>query len=710
MAGENLGNAPPRANRAQAAQDASRPWWLVFGASLLVGVIQIALIRELSAYHALSSVNLSIRLVIAAVIAAYGLGAALSPAIQRIGERRALPLLGGGTALYLIGLLLAALWWLEPQLAARAVDAPQLLLLGALVSPPFVACGMLVAHVTVVMQRQSPRRLGVFIALSLLGTITGIVVSHHYAQWIGVNTLLVLAAGCALPVFLARPLLACVAAALITALPLESWLEAERETRPDFYAPVTADAVTRVFSGWSPYQKVDLYTFENEVLLGCYNGFWQWWSAARTDHPHAFPGYDLLYDPAWIEGRDVLVIGSGAGMGLLHLEQSRPRSITAVELDPLVVELSRGRFSAFNDRIYERVGVYAMDGRSFLETTDQRFDVIIYEGSFLTAAHPKVAVSAENYLYTREGLATALARMRSDGLGIVLFTGPSRAFTRIRAGIEIQGVSVASLRLSYPGTLWRELPALIFGRDEARVRRVFDRIVSREHRRNAHAYPMPAEGVASVTDNRPFLYAGAPGELRPLAWLAGAGALAFGIGLAAPGRRRLRGYFFLIGTAFMLVQYGVVSTFRSLLGDPVSTAYAVFLLLLGGMAVGSARLHRLLARPRFQRRALAASALLISGLGLWLLPVDLAFSPVGVRLLVAAAAVVPGAILLGVFFPLGLRGQPPESVTTAYVFDALGTVVGFLLFYLLALPTGIPLALAAGALLYVAAWGLLPHA
>ena len=77
-------------------------------------------------------------------------------------------------------------------------------------------------------------------------------------------------------------------------------------------------------------------------------------------------------------------------------------------------------------------------------------------------------------------------------------------------------------------------------------------------------------------------------------------------GLAAPGRRALRAYYFLIGLAFVLVQYGVVSTFRSFFGDPVSTAYAVVLLLLAGMALGSARLPALLGRPPMQRRMLAA--------------------------------------------------------------------------------------------------------
>jgi hypothetical protein len=568
---------------------------------------------------------------------------------------------------------------------------------------------MVITHATSLVQQRSPERIGAFIALSLVGTLAGVIVSHHYAQWIGVNSLLMLAAACALPLFVDRPKIAALVAVLVTVVPLESGLEDQRENRPDFYPPVTAENTTRVFSGWSPHQKVDLYTFRNEILLGCYNGFWQWWSAARTDHPNAFPGYDLLYDEAWMKGSDVLVIGSGAGMGVLHLEESGPRSITAVELDPLVVELAQGRFAEFNDHIYDRVDVYAMDGRSYLEATDREFDIIIYEGSFLTAAHPKVAVSVENYLYTQEGMGAALSRLRPDGLGIVLFAGPNRAFDRVRAAIESHGVPVVALQLSYEGTLWRDLPVLLFGRDAALVERAYESVLEGGGGQKAGAYRLPVKTKDPITDARPFLYAGGEGELQPLAWLAGLGAAASLLCFATPGRRRLRAYYFFIGVAFMLVQYGAVSLFRSFFGDPVSTAYAVVLLMLGGMAIGSARLPTFLDWPKEKRGRAAALAVLISCVALWWLPLDLAFQPAVIRMGVAALVVLPGALLLGIFFPLGLRGQPPEAVSTAYVFDALGTVVGFLLFYLLALGGGIPLALGAGGLAYLVAWGCLPR-
>jgi hypothetical protein len=180
------------------------------------------------------------------------------------------------------------------------------------------------------------------------------------------------------------------------------------------------------------------------------------------------------------------------------------------------------------------------------------------------------------------------------------------------------------------------------------------------------------------------------------------------IGLRRSKQRAVRSYYFLIGAAFMLVQYGMVSAFRSFLGDPVTTAYSIVLFLLGGMALGSTRLPVFLAWSRPRQCVFAAAALLVSAGTIWWLPLDLAFAPIGFRSLLAAIAVVPVAVLLGVFFPLGLRGQTHEAVATAYLYDALGTIAGFVLFYLIALQAGTAAPFAFGAVAYAAAWWVLP--
>ena len=181
------------------------------------------------------------------------------------------------------------------------------------------------------------------------------------------------------------------------------------------------------------------------------------------------------------------------------------------------------------------------------------------------------------------------------------------------------------------------------------------------------------------------------------------------VGVAVPGRRRVRVYYLVIGAAFMLVQYGLLSTFRSFFGDPIATSYGVLLLLLIGMAIGSARLRKILALPGPLRGALMIGAVGCATLAVVALPSDLGLSSWLPRFGIAAVTLLPLGVLLGTFFPLGLRGQPESAVSRADVFDALGTVVGFLLFPLIALPFGIPAALGCGAFAYALAFFLLPR-
>lgn len=88
-------------------------------------------------------------------------------------------------------------------------------------------------------------------------------------------------------------------------------------------------------------------------------------------------------------------------LGLLH----DAKSITAVELDPRIIGLVKEKYKDFCGGIYSlpQVKVVAADGRGFIESSDEEFDVIEISlmGSFAASAGGVYAL-AENYLYTVE--------------------------------------------------------------------------------------------------------------------------------------------------------------------------------------------------------------------------------------------------------------------------------------------------------------------
>ncbi|HSO75077.1 MAG TPA: fused MFS/spermidine synthase, partial [Blastocatellia bacterium] len=79
---------------------------------------------------------------------------------------------------------------------------------------------------------------------------------------------------------------------------------------------------------------------------------------------------------------DVLLIGLGSGVTLGSIEQFPVRQITCVELEPAILEATR-YFEDVNNRPLEdpRLRMVSNDGRNFIYTTNETFDVIVSEPS-----------------------------------------------------------------------------------------------------------------------------------------------------------------------------------------------------------------------------------------------------------------------------------------------------------------------------------------
>jgi spermidine synthase len=107
---------------------------------------------------------------------------------------------------------------------------------------------------------------------------------------------------------------------------------------------------------------------------------------------------------------DVLLIGLGSGITLGSVEQFPIKSVTCVELEPAIIEASE-YFNDFNNRPLDdpRLKLIANDGRNFIYTTDEKFDVIISEPS-----NPWLTGVAN--LFTLEFFKRGAERLKDDGI------------------------------------------------------------------------------------------------------------------------------------------------------------------------------------------------------------------------------------------------------------------------------------------------------
>jgi hypothetical protein len=152
-------------------------------------------------------------------------------------------------------------------------------------------------------------------------------------------------------------------------------------------------------------------------------------------------------------------------------------------------------------------------------------------------------------------------------------------------------------------------------------------------------------------------------------------------------RRRLAflAYFGALGAGFILLEISMIQRFVLFLGYPTYSLTVVMLSLLASTGVGSLlseRVREPIARVLPAR--LAALALLVAG---WLVAAPAVFdallgAPLAVRIAVSIALLVPLGLVLGAFFPLGIRMAEREGsslVPWAWAVNGCATVIGTLL-------------------------------
>jgi hypothetical protein len=143
-----------------------------------------------------------------------------------------------------------------------------------------------------------------------------------------------------------------------------------------------------------------------------------------------------LSDTAWIQkymdylpyemidANNTLVIGSGGGEDILVALAGGADNVTAIELNPLVVSAVK-RFEGQSGNIYsnDRVELLIDDGRRFISSTTEKYDVIVLKlvDSWAAQLAGGYALS-ENYLYTVEAFQQYFRHLDKDNEGMLVMT------------------------------------------------------------------------------------------------------------------------------------------------------------------------------------------------------------------------------------------------------------------------------------------------
>src|SRR5581483_3867561 len=114
------------------------------------------------------------------------------------------------------------------------------------------------------------------------------------------------------------------------------------------------------------------------------------------------------------------IIGPGGGVDVLRAVANGSRSVTGIEINPLIAQtIMRGRYADFAYHLYDRpdVQIHVADGRSFIRDAAKNFDVVqmTLVDTWASTAAGAFALS-ENSLYSTEAFREYFEHLRPDGI------------------------------------------------------------------------------------------------------------------------------------------------------------------------------------------------------------------------------------------------------------------------------------------------------
>ncbi len=137
------------------------------------------------------------------------------------------------------------------------------------------------------------------------------------------------------------------------------------------------------------------------------------------------------------------IIGPGGGVDVLRAVANGSPSVTGIEINPIIATtIMRQRYADYSQHLYQRpdVHIQVTDGRSFLRSTKQQFDVVqmTLVDTWASTGAGAFALS-ENNLYTVEAFREYFDHLKPDGMIAITrweFRHPREALRVVAVAME----------------------------------------------------------------------------------------------------------------------------------------------------------------------------------------------------------------------------------------------------------------------------------
>jgi len=461
---------------------------------------------------------------------------------------------------------------------------------------------------------------------------------------------------------------------------------------------------------------------------------------------------------------DVLIIGPGGGTDVGVALTNDARSVLAVELDPITVDLATNVYADYTGHLYHKPGVkvIADEGRSFIRRTEKKFDIIQLTGVDTLAALTSGAyVLAENYLYTTEAFEEYFDHLTPNGILSVELTdhhyktgGLRHSARHVSLSVEAlkkRGIEDPSDRISViaakkGGITWVSImtkmspftPPEISTLKKFADEQSFDvwylpgkkadnpcayLVAGTDHDRSEFYEKYPLK-VRATSDDSPFFFhyyrwttllkkfnaidtghTMATGQLILLLILAFS--VIFSIvliifplltfrraGLKTRWKWNYILYFAALGLGFIFIEISYIQRFILFLGYPTYSLTVILFSLLTFSGVGSYLSGRLSLAPRnLIIVALCLLAAVTLGYMVLLPPIFNQFLGASrqVRIAISLVLLFPLGLLLGVFFPTGIKiisTDDERFIPWAWGINGCASVIGTVLSIIIAMSHG----------------------